>query len=85
MNNYEEDFEKDWQKLKNSVVRFLKDCLSSSIIFTIIFLILKYNNIIDWSYFWICSPLWMPFAILIVIILSVIVFTPIINLFKPDE
>lgn len=85
MNNYEENFEEDWQKLKNSVVRFLKDCLSSSIIFTIIFLILKYNNIIDWNYFWICSPLWMPFTILIVIILSVIVFTPIINLFKSDE
>lgn len=85
MNNYEENFEEEWQKLKNSVVRFLKDCLSSSIIFTIIFLILKYNNIIDWSYLWIYSPLWIPFAILIVIILSVIVFTPVINLFKSDE
>ena len=47
MNNYEENFEDDWQKLKNSIVRFLKVYLSRSIVFTIIFLILKYHNVID--------------------------------------
>lgn len=84
MNNYEENFEEDWQKLKNSINRFLKVCLSKSIVFTIIFLILKYYNVIDWSYFWIVSPLWIPFAILIVIFLPIILFT-LINLFKSDE
>lgn len=85
MNNYEENFEESLQKLKNRIIKFLKVYLSRSIVFTIIFLILKYNNVIDWSYFWIVSPLWIPFAILIVIFLSIILFTLIINLFKPNE
>lgn len=85
MNNYKENFEENRQKLKNSIVRFLKIYLSRSIVFTIIFLILKYHNVIDWSYFWIVSPLLIPFAILIVIFLPIILFTLIINLFKSDE
>lgn len=84
MNNYEENFEDDWQKLKNSIVRFLKVYLSRSIVFTIIFLILKYHNVIDWSYFWIVFPLLLPFAILIMIFLPIILFT-LINLFNSNE
>ena len=84
MNNYEENFEESLQKLKNRIIKFLKIYLSRSIVFTIIFLILKYNNVIDWSYFWIVSPLWIPFATLIVIFLLIILFA-VINLFKSDE
>lgn len=85
MNNYEENFEESLQKLKNSINRFLKVYLSRSIVLTIIFLILKYHNVIDWSYFWIVSPLWIPFAILIVIFLPIILFALIINLFDSNE
>ena len=85
MNNYEENFEESLQELKNRINKFLKIYLSRSIVFTIIFLILKYHNVIDWSYFWIVSPLWMPFAILIVIFLSIILFALIISLFNSNE
>lgn len=27
------------------------------------FLALKLSNIINWSWWWVCSPLWVPFAI----------------------
>lgn len=85
MNNYEENFEESLQKLKNRINKFLKIYLSRSIVFTIIFLILKYHNVIDWNYFWIVSPLWIPFAILIVIFLSIILFALITSLFKSNE
>lgn len=32
---------------------------------TIVFLILKLTNVIDWSWWWILAPIWMPFAIII--------------------
>jgi hypothetical protein len=38
----------------------------------IVFLILKLMNVIDWSWWWVCSPLWIPFCIAIVI--AIIVF-----------
>ena len=40
----------------------------------IAFLILKLCNIIDWSWWWVTAPLWMPVAfILVVSIICVIV------------
>ena len=33
----------------------------------IVFLILKLTNTIDWSWWWVTSPLWMPVALGIVI------------------
>ena len=41
---------------------------------TIAFIVLKICNIIDWSVWWVLSPIWIPvaFVILIVIIISII-------------
>ena len=33
----------------------------------IVFLILKLCNVIDWSWWWVTAPLWIPFAIFIAI------------------
>ena len=38
-----------------------------SILF-IVFLVLKLTNVIDWSWWWVTSPLWIPLAFGIVII-----------------
>jgi|TARA_R110002096_G_scaffold423469_1_gene630703 hypothetical protein len=38
----------------------------------VIFLILKLTNIIDWSWFWVSSPLWIP--IFLVILLGFLAF-----------
>lgn len=32
---------------------------------TILFIGLKLTNYIDWSWWWVLSPLWIPFAIII--------------------
>lgn len=31
---------------------------------TILFIGLKLGNVIDWSWLWVLSPLWLPFAII---------------------
>lgn len=34
---------------------------------TIVFIVLKLTNYIDWSWWWVLSPLWIPLAIVVAI------------------
>ena len=42
---------------------------------TIVFITLKLTNYIDWSWWWVLSPLWIPFAIIMLVILLLAMFT----------
>lgn len=42
---------------------------------TITFIILKLCKVIDWSWGWVLSPLWIPFALLIVILIIAAIIT----------
>lgn len=39
------------------------------VILFITFLVLKLTHVIDWSWWWVTSPLWIPFAIVIVVVI----------------
>ncbi len=39
----------------------------------IIFLILKLTNVIDWSWFWVTAPLWIPAVVLFFVMLIALV------------
>ncbi len=41
---------------------------------TIAFIVLKLTHYIDWSWWWVISPIWICFAIAIFIILLLILF-----------
>ena len=43
----------------------------STVLF-IVFLVLKLTNTIDWSWWWVTSPLWIPAGFLIVILLIIL-------------
>lgn len=34
----------------------------------VVFLVLKLTNFIDWSWWWVTAPLWIPFAIVLVLV-----------------
>lgn len=34
------------------------------------FIILKLTNVIDWSWWWVMSPLWIPILIVIIVIVA---------------
>lgn len=34
----------------------------------LVFLVLKLTHVIDWSWWWVTSPLWVPFSISVIII-----------------
>jgi hypothetical protein len=42
---------------------------------TIVFITLKLTDYIDWSWWWVLSPLWIPFAIIVLVILLLAIFT----------
>jgi len=50
--------------------------INSSIltILFVVFLTLKLTGNIDWSWWWVTSPLWLPVAIILTIIIGAIVF-----------
>jgi hypothetical protein len=49
--------------------------INSSIltILFVVFLVLKLTGNIDWSWWWITSPLWLPVAILLVVINALLI------------
>ncbi|MEG1009359.1 MAG: hypothetical protein RSE41_01140 [Clostridia bacterium] len=47
---------------------------SISITLFIVFLILKLTGVIDWSWWYITMPLWLPFIIMIVIAIICYIF-----------
>ena len=38
----------------------------------IVFIVLKLMNIISWSWWWVLAPLWLPFCIVLVVLLTII-------------
>jgi hypothetical protein len=40
----------------------------------VVFLVLKLTGDIDWSWWWVTSPLWLPLILLLVTIIGVVVF-----------
>lgn len=41
---------------------------SGGLLLTIVFLILKLTHVIDWAWLWIFSPIWIPLAICLAIV-----------------
>jgi membrane protein YdbS with pleckstrin-like domain len=54
--------------------------ISLTMVLFIVFLILKLTNNIDWSWWWVTSPLWIGFAIAIAVLLIVGLITVISKL-----
>ena len=46
---------------------------------TIVFIVLKLCKVIEWSWVWVLSPLWISFGLAILIVIIVFIITAIIN------
>jgi len=42
---------------------------------TIVFITLKLTDYIDWSWWWVLSPLWIPFMVIAIVIVLLAMFT----------
>lgn len=52
---------------------------------SIAFIILKLCNVINWSWWWVLSPIWMPAATVLLILLFTLLRRMIIKLFEKKE
>lgn len=41
-------------------------------VLTIVFIVLKLTKVIDWSWWWVLAPVWIPFVIFVAIALVVL-------------
>ena len=39
---------------------------------TIVFIVLKLTKVIDWSWWWVTCPLWIPVALFVVLVIIVL-------------
>ena len=49
---------------------------------TIVFIILKLTHVIDWSWWWVLSPIWIPVAVVLGIIAIVVIVMLIVKVVK---
>ena len=47
------------------------------ILLTIAFVVLKLTRFIDWSWWWVFAPLWLPVAVVVAIVLLILIFSAI--------
>lgn len=47
--------------------------IGAGTLLAIVFTVLKLTHVIAWSWWWVLSPLWIPVALILVILLAVIV------------
>lgn len=55
--------------------------LDYGIILFFIFLVLKLTGVITWSWWWVFSPLWIPFVIIIFLVVLVGVLSGVLSAF----
>lgn len=52
---------------------------------SIAFIVLRLTNVIDWSWWWVLAPLWIPIALAVVIVIAYVVITYIIDSTKEKK
>lgn len=59
--------------------------LSFSSILFLVFLVLKLTNVIDWSWWWVTAPLWIPIIIFFVVVSGVYAFYQILKYYNKNK
>ena len=62
----------------NKVVVYSPSCM----ILFIVFLVLKLTNVINWSWWWVTAPLWIPVSIVLVVLFIAIAILGIIAIIE---
>ena len=55
-----------------------------SILF-LVFLVLKLTNVIDWSWWWVTAPLWIPIIIFLVFVAGLYAFYQILKYYNKNK
>mgnify|MGYP003207889414 len=59
--------------------------LSFSSVLFLVFLVLKLTNVIDWSWWWVTAPLWIPVIIFLVFVAGLYTFYQILKYYNKNK
>ena len=59
--------------------------LSFSSVLFLVFLVLKLTNVIDWSWWWVTAPLWIPIIIFFVLVSGMYGFYKILGYYNKNK
>lgn len=59
--------------------------LSFSSVLFLVFLVLKLTNVIDWSWWWVTAPLWIPVIIFLVFVGGLYAFYQILKYYNKNK
>lgn len=59
--------------------------LSFSSVLFLVFLVLKLTNVIDWSWWWVTAPLWIPVIIFLIFVGGLYVFYQILKYYNKNK
>ncbi len=59
--------------------------LSFSSVLFLVFLVLKLTNVIDWSWWWVTAPLWIPIIIFFVFVSGLYSFYKILGYYSKNK
>lgn len=59
--------------------------LSFSSILFLVFLVLKLTNVIDWSWWWVTAPVWIPIIIFLVFVGGLYAFYQILKYYSKNK
>ena len=68
--------------MKNMAEKVVYKGVSFPMLLFITFLILKLTNVISWSWWWVTSPLWIPFGTGIVLLIFVVIILGLVAFLK---
>ena len=46
---------------------------------TIVFIVLRLTNVIDWEWWWVLAPLWVPLAIVLLVVVIAAIYYLIVD------
>lgn len=46
---------------------------------TIVFIVLRLTNVIDWDWWWVLAPLWVPLAIVLLVVVIAAIYYLIVD------
>lgn len=56
-----------------------KRCVGTITIYSILFIVLKLIGAIDWPWLWVLAPLWIPYAVIVIALISAAVYSKVLE------
>ena len=73
MSKLEYDIMRNYEKYNRKTTQTAKGGVNFLELLTIVFVVLKLCKVIDWSWWWVLSPIWIGWGLAIVIVIIIII------------